>query len=586
MKKPRLARPAPFAFPGMPDKLILTAFQTPAPEGDQSWHVRLAGLMEEGRELDEILELLDAPKLAVRSVYEAMQENHRNNQEALGKLGTNRGLAGNAVGQWVHEFANRKDPLAPTWAVVDSVVGEATDDDDRDWLARDLLSEAAGLQEELGELPADGDPKEWNRILCTRLEGLGAMEAAERWHGKAQDLEVECSAEPGKVWSQWVDFWGDGGWGFMAELGRALWAGRQPQEAGLKAPQIVIIDGEQHVKTKKTVAAMSWAIDGAAVIDGPAVDVDGKHYASSPGEGGLSLYLPRNFDMMPSYVEASGGQKQLPFVATGEDVPIAVGLSRLTAERTLMSPVGGKLAVLLACGWHGQASLQEWTELLHPGIKRIRAGNLDATAQAVKDLEELMIYLPDGTRIPVFTMKAPYVPTEMLAPDATVGGSTSKQFDERFEGGQLSGWERTEKGSFIINLSGFLGLDNRSSQLQRYYLRAAAMWNAARRTNEPFNQDRLETFTPERFALLCNSLPPAAADYMSERKGNRQSLAKAKRRSLESLEELEGERLIRLERPRAGRKSELLILPPDEIHEAWSRFQHEDKRKKRKKRKR
>lgn len=552
----------------------------------ESWLLEIVRELDEGEELEQLIpKYIDrvpglTPK-AVKLLVSSWNQTRQSMGETLTVLSTNRGLAGNGVRHWTREFANRRDPLAPTWSTVSAVLPEDATEEDRDYLARELLREMeadedTGIPGWLPPMPEDGNPEPWNEAFAEKLRSLGADEAAKAWLIKAKATDEEHQEEPGKVWSRWVDWWGEGGWPFLEWLAEEVWKAR-PRGEGLKRPRVVVVAGQQHIQTPKPMAAMSWAIDGPA-----AEVVDGDKYAAAPGANAPALYLPRTHEMIPEWIAQQPGQRQLPFEAFQPAEPAAVALSGLTSSRELMSPVGGKLAVLLSCGYSGRASVHEWSKLLNPGVKRVRTADHKRTARAFHDLQDLRVYLPEGSCFRVFDMRWPYDP-DNCDPDLVVGGRRGPMFEE-FVGKHLRDWRRSESGSFIINLDGFLRLDNRQSALQRYYLRSAAIWNTARdRNTTEFQPAAVPPVTLESFAVLCNSLPPSAADYMRDKTGNRKQLHKAKLKVKDSLESLEGDKLIRLERPGGNSRDKLLILPPDTLLEAHRKFRQGTRKGKKKK---
>jgi len=550
-------------------------------DNSPAWLAAAVDALDDGEELSAVVARAAASTgmeaASARRILEAITSQEAQRKELLGELATDQLRAADGARAWVREFGATKDPEAPTWTAVNRVLGSGGSEGDRDWLARELLAElkskdGSWLPSWLPEMPETGSPGPWNSALANRLRAIGEDDLAQAWLAKASEIAAEHPNEPGRQWSRWVDWWGDGGWPFLNWLAKALWNARR-RRSSLRRPQVVVVAGQEHAKAPKALAGFGWAIQG------PAEKVDGDRYTNAPGANAPALYLPRTHELLPRFADQKPGQRVLPFEAFEPAEPATLALAGLTAERDLMTPTGGKLAVLLACGFAGRATLRTWTKLLQPGRPRYQPRDDDATAEAFNCLQDLRVYLPEGTCFRVFDMEWPY-DRGTSDPSQMVGGMRGQLF-EQFAGNQR-GWQRSERGEFVINLDGYLRLDNRQAQLQRYYLRAAAAWNVASDPTGKFERGRLEPVNVERLAVLCNALSPTAVGLLRGQAGNRRKLYEAKRKASESLEQLRADGLVQLERPGRTRKSELLILPPEAVLEAWEQFRSAKGRRSRK----
>lgn len=283
------------------------------------------------------------------------------------------------------------------------------------------------------------------------------------------------------------------------------------------------------LRPKAETAAGKWTplprvLDVAAALGGPfAVEVDGETYAPepelAPDAVGRAL-RPRGLDIVPA--DWLGNPAQLTLALDPAAPPEAVREYMIeTAARTAhlaqlpnMCPklLGFMFAAAPMTGRMVQGTLGELARWLYPNWKERRQSKRDlqglgAAFVAVKGLR-LVETKADGTRHPYDLFTVDY--DLSCKPDAVLGWTINPWLVKRMQGGKGGGF-------FLLNMTRWLALGIQNPRLFPLALRLAALWDAARVRNGPFDPARLRPIEADRLAWECNTLPEGAAMYRAKR---------------------------------------------------------------------
>jgi len=286
------------------------------------------------------------------------------------------------------------------------------------------------------------------------------------------------------------------------------------------------------IRPKATTAAgNAWtplprALNVAAALGGPfSVEVDGESYMPEPdlaGPAALAL-RPRGLDIVPA--DWLGNPAQLSLALDLDTPPDAVleylGAVVETAARTAhLARLGNICPKLLGLmfaaapmtGRMVQGTLGELARMLYPDWTSNRRSTRDlqgvgAAMMAVKGLRLVETEL-DGTRRPYELFIVDMALT--AKPDAVLGWTINPWLVKRMQGGKGGGF-------FLLNMTRWLALGIQNPRLFPLALRLAALWDAARVRNGPFDPARLKPIEADRLAWECNTLPEGAAMYRAKR---------------------------------------------------------------------
>jgi len=285
------------------------------------------------------------------------------------------------------------------------------------------------------------------------------------------------------------------------------------------------------LRPKAETAAGKWTplprvLDVAAALGGPfAVEVDGETYAPEPelaGPAALAL-RPRGVDIVPADWLGNPAQLSLalnldtPPDAVLEYLGAVVESATRTAHLAKLPNICPKLLGLMFAaapmtGRMVQGTLGELARMLYPDWTSNRRSTRDlqgvgAAMMAVKGLR-LVETEPDGTRRPYELFIVDMALT--AKPDAVLGWTINPWLVKRMQGGKGGGF-------FLLNMTRWLALGIRNPRLFPLALRLAALWDAARVRNGPFDPARLRPIEADRLAWECNTLPEGAAMYRAKR---------------------------------------------------------------------
>jgi hypothetical protein len=284
------------------------------------------------------------------------------------------------------------------------------------------------------------------------------------------------------------------------------------------------------LRPKAETAAGKWtplprALTVAAALGGPfSVDVDGETYAPEPdlaGPAALAL-RPRGLDIVPADWLGNPAQLSLaldldtPPEAVLEYLGAVVENATRTAHLARLGNICPKLLGLMFAaapmtGRMVQGTLGELARMLYPDWTSNRRGKRDlqglgAAMMAVKGLR-LVETEPDGTRRPYELFIVDMALT--AKPDAVLGWTINPWLVKRMQGGKGGGY-------YLLNMTRWLALGIQNPRLFPLALRLAALWDAARVRNGPFDPARLRPIDADRLAWECNTLPEGAAMYRAK----------------------------------------------------------------------
>ena len=285
------------------------------------------------------------------------------------------------------------------------------------------------------------------------------------------------------------------------------------------------------LRPKAETAAGKWTplprvLDVAAALGGPfAVEVDGETYAPEPelaGPAALAL-RPRGVDIVPA--DWLGNPAQLSLALNLDTPPDAVleylgavveSATRIAHLAKLPNICPKLLGLMFAAapmtGRMVQGTLGELARMLYPDWTSNHRSTRDlqgvgAAMMAVKGLR-LVETEPDGTRRPYELFIVDMALT--AKPDAVLGWTINPWLVKRMQGGKGGGF-------FLLNMTRWLALGIQNPRLFPLALRLAALWDAARVRNGPFDPARLRPIEADRLAWECNTLPEGAAMYRAKR---------------------------------------------------------------------
>lgn len=360
---------------------------------------------------------------------------------------------------------------------------------------------------------------------------------------------------------------------WLRVLARAWIKARKPQaEAEADALPLAIRE------KARTAAGHLWTpmargLEIASALGG-ALEVNGEQYAHEPALAADAVTLrPRNLGIVPDDWLDRPAQMSLGFDAAAVPAYLVEASARTAMLARLPNMTPKLVPVMFAAAPQTdrmvKCTLGELTRMLYPGWKVRRAtkhdlktvGDAFAAASRLRTIEEQ----PNGKwRVyPLFTTFQDVGFTN----EAEVGFALNPFLSERMQGGPAGGW-------FLLNMTRWLTLGIQNPRLFPLALRLAAMWDQAR-VNGHFVPGRLQEIEADRLLTLCNTLPPAAAEYRHGRTrtaSGKAELAKARERLDADLQALEAAGLVGNWRPTRktfhGRGWTLTPVPPDDYREA------------------
>ncbi len=347
-------------------------------------------------------------------------------------------------------------------------------------------------------------------------------------------------------------------------------------------PRTVRVGGAEYALLSKVMGGLSWAYGGQAAT----VELDGHLYAPAPGmetPGRLAM-LPPGHVLLPDAYKDKPHQAVLP-IDTGEEAPpLALALAGAVHYGAL-GEAAGKLGVYILAASAGRGlqrvTLRELTAAINPGA-RLDGRYYQTVADALVELHNLRLFMPNGLAHNVFYLS--WTVWKELSPEAynvpLVASMNPVLAAQLLGKGDPADPLKAYRGTFLVNLTGTMGLPTKQAGLLRQYLRACATWNAYWDPSKGPDRSRIPAIPMERWAALTNSLPLAAVAYVAagrSQKRGRNRMSEAIARVLDGVEDLEGRQLVVVDK--ANRK-EIRLLFTDEWLEAWHLMKRDGKARK------
>lgn len=442
-------------------------------------------------------------------------------------------------------------------------------------------------------ITSDGLPTP-TAVLCDLMEktrGVG-VKYATAYRDKAGKGMAACQRGEIDISDALAPDWSGNDNGVPAIVGaltRALWDSME-EDARRRVVHYTL---PGFAKVPKHVAPMSSAF-GA-----PMVEVDGDKYVPTP-DVAQAVLVSRSMPLLPRGHRRRPHQHALPMSIDnspfGADDGGSLAESVANATQYAISPAAAKVALLALSSYevqHGKlarATALEIAHIIHPKAARIQSRHLRAVAQAVTSLRGVFLYLPDGTRVQVFSIRdaqsVDVVSRDMefvWGLDATFQDAIVDYIDGKRKGDPYN-------GTFLLNIDGAMRIPNNRPSALRLLIRAGASANAAYKRGGEFNEKKLPYVPLDTLAVIANSYQPAVIEYLEatcetrRRIRNRKAdLRTARQRVLNDLELLEAERLVVIDK----RGADSYRLRPPQAHlDAWRSIREEDQRRKREARRR
>jgi hypothetical protein len=354
----------------------------------------------------------------------------------------------------------------------------------------------------------------------------------------------------------------------LVALAEALWKDRIKPSRSLQV--------KTYVKMPKYVGGVvPWAA-GA-----PAVELDGSRFcltANAPAK----VFGPRSLALLPDGLDLGRAHKAiLPLDYNRDDNTEAqLALAVVNPAQVALSPAGSKIALLALGDPHvlggGIATIpaKELATLIHSG-QRYQGRMLKTAAEGLSSIRTVMLYLPDATRVQMFSVRDLGNPTDVKA-DTLFGIALDKHFQEAV-------WQSfrsrgsTWSGSFVLDITGAMSLPMQQPELLRLHVRASVRANAAFSYGTgKFDGTKLTYESLTEIAARVNSIDIKAAELLAANgklprsAGRRAVTASERRKKLrETMGDLEGRGLWRVDKEGRDRYR---LLPTEKYLEAWSGF--------------
>lgn len=511
------------------------------------------------------------------------------------------------VWRTLRELAEPGDPTPRHYGIVRRALKQQIDEDKdeiaadaiksgeaRDLMGRALLRALNKLRAEIGmdkaapastveaaatEETTEGPVLRWNARLATWLEarfGQAGAEPAAVLRCEAHEdlctynntltggLSPEDHAQAlGTLWHAWLPKEGSeaaprDSW-VIRTLAHLLWVCEVKTTVSRAARRFSIsaVPGDtEFAGLPKIAAGMSWALGapGETIVDGDA-------YAHEPTLVSDALspraLLPRTHGiegLFPADYLKRPHTAFLPLEYDEHEAVFAVAMA--DATQYAISPVAAKEALLLlasaveAGDKPQRIVIGDIARRINPDAKRLMKSHFVNVARGFEQLRGLFLYFIDRRRVPCFDIwEAPWTP-EHATKDMEFVARIHPALLQRV--GVHDRDQNPFRGYFLINLSGAMALPTRKPGLLRLYVRTAAGWNAGWAPGTKGRPDpaQIQARTLTEWAALTNSMSPAAVDYLRSKgkSGRKQDTSKARREIREWFEDLEGRKLLRLEK--------------------------------------
>lgn len=331
------------------------------------------------------------------------------------------------------------------------------------------------------------------------------------------------------------------------------------------------------VRLHKLGAGISWTFGGPKVTL-ESVKVDGRQYSPAPD---LAI-VPAGYSLLPADHYTRPHQSVLPLDETGGMTapPLPVAVASATQYAIELPAAKLALYVMAAAMSKGnpasKTSIRELAACVYPNAD-LRRSHYVTLCKALNQLDALRLVLPNGQSYRVFDTAYHWRELTPAEYDQPLIVGFARSFEATLnEIAEVAG--RSYRGDFLLDLTGAMAL--RTAGPLRQLVRINAYWNAYWRGNsgEP-DPSRMPAVEMKLWAAMTNYLTPAGAEYLRTKNragGGRNRVSEAVGEILEHIQELEGERLIVIDK---ANKEQVRLLPPPEYLEAWRKARAGDDRK-------
>jgi hypothetical protein len=329
-----------------------------------------------------------------------------------------------------------------------------------------------------------------------------------------------------------------------------------------------------HCKMPKHVGGIiPWAA-GA-----PAVELDGSQFrltANAP----TKIFGPRSLALLPDGLDLNRAHTAiLPLDFEHDANPEAqLALAMVNPVQVALNTAGSKIALLalgdphVLSGGIATASAKEWASRIHTG-QRYQGYMLKTAAEGLTSLRSIMLYLPDGTRVQMFSIRD-VVDPKAVKPDMEFAVALDRQFQE-VVWQAFRGRGTTWCGSFLLDVTGAMALPMNRPELLRLHVRASVVANSAfSYKTAAFDPTKLKFESLTEIAARINSIDAHAAELLTANgKLPRSSgwtavkTSEQRRKIRENMEQLEGRGLWTVDKQGRDR---FRLLPTEKYLDAWS----------------
>lgn len=348
---------------------------------------------------------------------------------------------------------------------------------------------------------------------------------------------------------------------------------READAKPLEKAKRVHIGGREYSRLPKVTAGMSWAF-GGPFIELSNVTLDGKTYAPAPDLAIMpkGAIVPAGYALLPPDYAAKAHQTLLPLDMQGGDDAPPLPVALAGATQYAITPAAGKLGLVVMAAAHARkgklhkTTLRELTNTINPDARLVKS-HFETVCKGLVQLDGLRLVLPNGMAYRVFESPIPWRDLTPEEYDAPLFVGMTRTFEKTLAVIQDAAG-KSYKGDFLFDLTGAMALPTKRPGLIRQYIRACAFWNSywiPGTKGEP-DLDRIPKVDAGRWAIMTNYLPPAAAEYLKSKGGDRRTLSHSIKDTVTDAEELAEMGLVKIA---AANTKDFRLLPPPQYLEAW-----------------
>jgi len=347
--------------------------------------------------------------------------------------------------------------------------------------------------------------------------------------GTMQAADVFCSWVPDESGEPPVLFY----------LAQALWHDRLKRTKALEM--------NSYTKTSKLAGAfLGWA-PGA-----PAIELDASRFcltANAPAR----VFGPRSLPLLPDSLDLERSHNAtLPLdYRRSDDTEAQLALALVDPTQVAIDLAGSKIALLalgnphVLSGGIGAITAKDLAITIHAG-QPYRGRMLGTTVAGLSGLRRLMVYMPDGTRSQMFSIRDVADPKD-VKPEMELGLALDRHFHEA-AWAAFKGRGSTWSGSFVLDITGAMAIPMNRPELLRLHVRASVRANAAFcYSTGAFDREKLNFESLTEIAARINAIDAQAAELLAANgklprstKWIRVKASEQRRKVRENMEDLEG----------------------------------------------